>query len=370
MSHIKTVEDLTPEFLADLQLPWQVKVSPDGKLAVYTVKPASQAGEHKKSALWLAHVNVERSARQLTSGLFEDRSPLWSPDSKSIAFLSDRGKVGKACAIFLLPLNGGEPHPLTLSDNEKFISLFKWSPDGQSIAFLSADEKDAEAKKKGKDKDDVKVYGKYWDFAILRLLHVKTKEIEVIVQGEFHCENLAWKPDSQEIAYAVHQTTDLDSPGYHGVDFYIKNLDHRQERHLLRFPGPTTGTLLWIARKCISFLAGVSPSNPCTSICSYDLYLDTKTAEPMNFGHENDAVALCGIPVPGGQSNLLFKIEDGLENKLELICPTQMTAFRDEAHIADFDAAFIAEKLIYAVVKSSSGVPWEVFSGTYSASSR
>lgn len=42
-----------------------------------------------------------------------------------------------------------------------------------------------------------------------------------------------------------------------------------------------------------------------------------------------------------------------------------MTAFRGEADISDFGAAFIAEKLIYAVVKSSSGSPWEVFSGTY-----
>lgn len=76
MSLIKSPEDLAPEHLVDLQIPSQVKVSPNGKLVVYIVKSASRAGEQTKSAIWLAHINVKESSRELTSGLFEDRAPV------------------------------------------------------------------------------------------------------------------------------------------------------------------------------------------------------------------------------------------------------------------------------------------------------
>jgi dipeptidyl aminopeptidase/acylaminoacyl peptidase len=366
MAYPRTPTELTPEHLVDIQLPSQVKVSPDGKLVIYTVKPASRAGERTKSALWLADVNVKHSARQLTSGLFEDRSPQWSPKGNAIAFLSDRGKVGKACAIFLLSLAYGEPCPLTAAENEKSISMFKWSPDGHSIAFLSADEKSEEKKKRETEKDDVKIYGKEWDFSRLRLIHVKTRQSIVLVRGEFHCANFAWNADSKNIAYTVHQTPELDSPGYHGINFYIKNVIRHSVRFLIRFPGPISGPLLWTANQGITFLAGVTPTQPCTSMSLYGIYVgESVKYNYLQYGIENDAASMCGLTAG---TVILIKVQSGLRDRLDLFDFSNAgnrVVFRDETEILDFDAVLTNDSLVYAMIKSSPGTPWEVFSATY-----
>jgi len=50
----------------------------------------------------IAKMGEEKSARQLTLGQFEDKSPRWSPDSSSIAFIFDRKEAGKSSAIYIL----------------------------------------------------------------------------------------------------------------------------------------------------------------------------------------------------------------------------------------------------------------------------
>jgi dipeptidyl aminopeptidase/acylaminoacyl peptidase len=58
---------------------------------------------------------------------------VWSPDGKSIAFLSSRSGDSQ---VYLLSTDGGEAHPLTkLSTGADMV---KWSPDGKTIAFTSS----------------------------------------------------------------------------------------------------------------------------------------------------------------------------------------------------------------------------------------
>jgi len=57
--------------------------------------------------------------------------PQFSPDSKTIAFISDREDKEKPAQIHLIPVNGGEAHKLT--DIQGEIRSFKWSPDGKTL---------------------------------------------------------------------------------------------------------------------------------------------------------------------------------------------------------------------------------------------
>lgn len=68
-SHSQT-SGLTPEALADLQCPDDVRLAPSGKHIIYCLRPASRLGAHRTSSLWIAEVRKEYSARQLTLGLF------------------------------------------------------------------------------------------------------------------------------------------------------------------------------------------------------------------------------------------------------------------------------------------------------------
>ena len=49
--------------------------------------------------------------------------------------------------------------PLTPTENEQAIEMFKFSPDGKMIAFISKDEK-TEAERQGEERqEDVQVWG-------------------------------------------------------------------------------------------------------------------------------------------------------------------------------------------------------------------
>src|SRR5688500_13461670 len=107
------------------------EVSPDGKWVAFTIREPNIEQNKFASHIWL--VSAEGGEpRQITSHEKGESSPKWSPDGKTIAFLSSRGGSQQ---IWLLPLEGGEARQLTTlstgADN------LKWSPDGKSIAFTS-----------------------------------------------------------------------------------------------------------------------------------------------------------------------------------------------------------------------------------------
>jgi Tol biopolymer transport system component len=103
-------KSLTSAAIVDREIPSHVRISPSGLQVVYALSPASKKDKNLISSIWIAKVGEKHSARQLTSGLFNDISPEWSPDGLSIAFISDRAERGVTSAIYLIATNGGEAY--------------------------------------------------------------------------------------------------------------------------------------------------------------------------------------------------------------------------------------------------------------------
>jgi dipeptidyl aminopeptidase/acylaminoacyl peptidase len=87
---------------------------------------------------------------RLTNAKKSSTNPQWSPDSKRLAFISDRD--GKR-QIYLIAPNGGEAVQLT--SVETGVSTLSWSPDGRRFAFTAGD---AESKSR---KDRKEKYGEF-----------------------------------------------------------------------------------------------------------------------------------------------------------------------------------------------------------------
>src|SRR5437867_13220345 len=79
------------------------QLSPDGKWVAYTVSTPSLQDNRNVSRVWVVEVAAGK-ARQLTGGPGSDRQPRWSPDGKTLAFVSTRDRGGQG---WVLPIAGG-----------------------------------------------------------------------------------------------------------------------------------------------------------------------------------------------------------------------------------------------------------------------
>jgi dipeptidyl aminopeptidase/acylaminoacyl peptidase len=72
--------------------------------------------------------------KQISDGAFEDDDPVFSPDGKNLAFVSNRGLL-ESTNIWVMPAHGGEAHILTKFDVPGMSTEPEWSPDGSAIYF-------------------------------------------------------------------------------------------------------------------------------------------------------------------------------------------------------------------------------------------
>src|SRR5947209_812965 len=135
------------------------QVSPDGKLVVYVVSELDRATDKSNSDLYLIPI-AGGEPKRLTTSSGADNHPRWSPDGRSIAFVSTRGGSSQ---VWLLPLDGGEARQLTRLPIAVAGPI--WSPKGDTIAFAtevypgkSLEETAAKDKEKEKAKSKVRVH--------------------------------------------------------------------------------------------------------------------------------------------------------------------------------------------------------------------
>jgi tricorn protease len=140
------------------------EIAPDGKRALF--------GAHGELYTVPAeHGNVRNLTG--TPGVNE-RNPKWSPDGKTVAFISDKSGMEE---IYLMNQDGtGTPVQLT-SNGDTYKYQLLWSPDGKKIM---------------------------WNDKMLRLstVDVATKEIVVVATAQAgEITDFAWSPDSRWISY-------------------------------------------------------------------------------------------------------------------------------------------------------------------------
>ncbi|MGH7545988.1 MAG: TolB family protein, partial [Gemmatimonadota bacterium] len=248
------------------------QMSPDGEWVAYAVTTRDSARDESDSDIWMTSWDGARTLR-LTTSPESEHTPRWSPDGRSLAFLSGRGEADGVDQVWLLPRAGGEATPLT--DLAGGVSDYAWSRDGRRLALISRDPEPEPADSAAGERPQPIVVDRFFfkqdggDFLLHRrdhlyLFDVATKEALLLTPGDHDEAMPVWSPDGSRIAFVTKRGEDPDR--HDNWDVYV--IDARpgaEARQVTTFEGadahPDYGSRpTWSPDgRSIAFLQGGTP---------------------------------------------------------------------------------------------------------------
>jgi dipeptidyl aminopeptidase/acylaminoacyl peptidase len=225
-----TSRRMTAEDVVALKAVSDAEISPDGRTVAYVVTRADLAQNASDADIWVVPA-AGGTPTQLTNSPKADNMPRWSPDGRTIAFLSARDERPQ---LWTMSSTGGDQASRTT--RKAPVRQFEWSPDGRFIAYVADVEPTAVEERRIKEKDDAVVVDSGYRFTALVVMDVADRSERRIATGDGIVADPRWSPDGTRIAYTLTPTPKADDGGL--SDIWIAQVTGGAPRKLVENPGP------------------------------------------------------------------------------------------------------------------------------------
>jgi dipeptidyl aminopeptidase/acylaminoacyl peptidase len=128
---------------------------------------------------------------------YDEENPVWSPDARRVAFLSDARSTGQL-EIFLAGADGRNVRQVGRLRGD--VARLTWSPDGRTLAFLYIAEAHRKAGALAPGARDVGVIGTTIDEQRLATIDVAGGAIRLLTPADAYVYEYGWSPDGRHIA--------------------------------------------------------------------------------------------------------------------------------------------------------------------------
>ncbi len=198
---------MRPEQLADLSIPSDPRLHPDGERIAFVVTRLDLEQDEYVRRIWLWDGTA---ARPLTAGP-GDTSPRWSPDGNRLAFLRKGADDDAKPQLAVLDMGGGEAEVVT--DFPLGVLEAEWSPSGTGLAVVAVEwieelaDLDADERKRRPRRITQFPYrfdnlGWVADRRThIHLIDVTTGDTVRLTSGDYDESGIAWHPEGSSLAF-------------------------------------------------------------------------------------------------------------------------------------------------------------------------
>lgn len=247
-------DKMTPEALWAMGRIGAYAVSPDGKTLVYQVSYYSVKENKSHTMLFVQPLKAGKRIAQataLTKDGKNETDAAWIEGGKKIAFLRD-GQLWK--------MNADGTDRVKMTDSKIDIEGFLFSPDGskviliKSLPYHGSIQKNPDDLPKATGRLVTDLNYRHWDHYVESMPHPfvanvngdKADDGVDILDGQpYECpmapfggiEQLAWSPDSKQVAYTCRKKEGVEYAISTEADIYLYNIDTRATRNLCKPEG-------------------------------------------------------------------------------------------------------------------------------------